>query len=162
MHLTLLRHATAEDWETASDDFRRELVERGVAESRAAGDFAKKLGWKPDFVLNSPLTRARQTAELFCVRAELPEPVEAEFLASGMNPESAASSLCEYLKCGHVVIVGHEPDFSGLISFLTGLPQSSFSVAKGSLWGVECNRLAPGAGRLKYSVTPKQLRALGG
>ncbi len=160
MHLTLLRHATAEPWELANNDFHRELVERGINESRAAGKFAKAQGWKPDLVLTSPLVRARQTAELFCVQAEVAEPVEAKFLASGMIPEVGATQLADYLELEHVVIVGHEPDFSGLISFLTGFPQGNIEVKKASLWGLACKRLAAGSARFRYSILPRQMNPL--
>lgn len=160
MHLTLLRHATAEDWSLGGDDFGRELVKKGIGEARAAGKFAKFQGWNPDLVLHSPLVRARQTAELFSVQAELGEPTEAKFLASGMSPEAGATELRDYLKLEHVVIVGHEPDFSGLIAFLTGLSQGNFEVKKASLWGLKSNRMAAGSAQLIYSILPKQLRPL--
>tara|TARA_R110002096_G_scaffold273422_2_gene467204 strand:- start:7925 stop:8419 length:495 start_codon:yes stop_codon:yes gene_type:complete len=160
MHLTLLRHATAEPWNAGGDDYGRELVEKGMNEARAAGKFSKLQGWEPDLVLHSPLVRARQTAELFSLQAGLSEPTEAKFLASGMNPEAGATELRDYLKLGHLVIVGHEPDFSGLIAFLTGFPQGNFEVKKASLWGLECNRFAGGSAWLKYSILPKQMRPL--
>ncbi|MEM1295758.1 MAG: histidine phosphatase family protein [Verrucomicrobiota bacterium] len=160
MHLTLLRHATAESWNLGADDFGRELVENGMHEARAAGRFAKLQGWEPDLVLSSPLVRARQTAELFSVQAGGAEATEAAFLASGMTPESGAAELRDYLQFNHVVIVGHEPDFSGLIAFLTGFPQGNIEVKKASLWGLQCNRLAAGSAQLKYSILPKQLRPL--
>jgi len=158
MMLVLLRHGTAEPWERNGEDARRKLVDKGVAESKAAGRFAKRMKWEPDMVLTSPLVRARQTAEYFCEQAGFDAPTVERFLASGMHPEGAISHLSDYQTMEQVVIVGHEPDFSTLIAHLTGSPALRIKVGKGSLWGVECTRIVEGGGTIRFGLGAKILK----
>lgn len=162
MFLTLLRHATAEPWDMLSDDARRQLEPKGIEEAKAAGLFAKRSGWKPGIVLSSPYDRAWTTATLFCREGAFATPVEAKFLASGMNPETGLEQLRDYQRFDHVVIVGHEPDLSGLIGLLVGCSAHAVQVKKGSLWGLNCPQLVPGAGRIEYSIPAKTLRLFAG
>lgn len=160
MLLTLLRHGTAEPWEPSGEDAKRALIEKGEKESAAAGKFARKVGWEPGIVLTSPLVRAQQTAELFCERAGFEPPVIESFLAAGMHPEHGASHLADYIEFDQVVIVGHEPDFSTLIAYLTGSTALNIKVGKGSLWGVDCTKMAEGCGVLRFGLPAKVIRAV--
>ncbi len=160
MLLILLRHGTAEPWQPNGEDAKRALIDRGTAEAARAGKFARKMGWRPGMVLTSPLVRARQTATLFCDTGGYDAPVVEPFLASGMHPEHGTAHLTDYQHFETVVIVGHEPDFSSLIAFLTGSPAMQIKVGKGSLWGVECNRLAEGRGIIRFGLPAKVLKRM--
>jgi phosphohistidine phosphatase len=71
MKLYLLRHATAADM--APSDAKRELTHEGREEARIAGEALAKLGVRPSHVLSSPLTRARQTAEIAAKALSFPK-----------------------------------------------------------------------------------------
>jgi phosphohistidine phosphatase len=127
----LLRHGDAEHVE-GKPDAKRELTEKGERQSRDAGRALKQLGVKLDVCLTSPKVRARQTAELAC--KELGVGIEEdERLAGGdFDPLEVAGGR------GEVMLVGHEPDFSGAVAIATG---SRVKMRKGGLAAIDENLL---------------------
>lgn len=152
MELILLRHGKAEDFREEGD-FERELVEKGYKQAARAGRLLAALERRPDVVLTSPRVRARQTAEHFCEAAGMPGPVPQAWIDCGMSPETALEELAAFTDFGRVMLVGHEPDFSGLVEWVLG-GSGSVEVKKGSLIGLV---LSPPArtGRLLFNVPPK-------
>ena len=72
--LYFLRHGDAGPYTGAEDDAARELTAAGVAALQAGAPLWLSLNLRPDLVLASPLTRARQTAELFAAGMGLIDP----------------------------------------------------------------------------------------
>jgi len=118
MQLYFLRHGEA-DWPgwTKPDD-ERPLTDFGKKEVRQVAKFLNRLKVKPDVIVSSPLPRALQTAE-----------VAAEQLKTKLHQDQALepgfgiSELSTVLKRHRskiLMLVGHEPDFSSVISALTG------------------------------------------
>ncbi|MFT3991486.1 MAG: histidine phosphatase family protein [Luteolibacter sp.] len=152
MRLIQLRHGTAEDFNPGGD-FQRTLIEKGHQQAKNAGRFLTEKALLPDLVLTSPLVRARQTAEDFCQAAGLDAPLIQDWLASGMRPQQAAKELTAFQEFATVMIVGHEPDFSELVSWFLGLTSGSVEVKKGAL---VCLEVRPPAqvGVLRWIVPP--------
>jgi phosphohistidine phosphatase len=123
----LLRHGDAEDGEGKADA-ERELTEKGERQSRDAGRALKQLGVELDVCLTSPKVRARDTARLAC--DELGAQVEEdERLAGGdFDPLELAAGR------GEVMLVGHEPDFSGAVALVTG---SRVKMKKGGIAAID-------------------------
>jgi phosphohistidine phosphatase len=138
MKLILLRHGKAED-SHPDGDFSRPLVEKGRKQARRAAKLLKAVGELPEIVLTSPLVRARQTAEEFCQTAGIPGATLQGWLASGMAPENALKELAAFHDFKSVAIVGHEPDFSGLIQWILGANGGSIEVKKGAVACLEVN-----------------------
>lgn len=153
MKLILLRHGKAED-SHADGDFSRALVEKGRQQARRAAKLLQAAGRLPDIVLTSPLVRARQTAEEFCQTAGIPGATIQGWLACGMTPENALTELAAFKDFKRVAIVGHEPDFSGLIEWILGANGGSIDVKKGAL---ACLSVNPPSrlGTLAYLIPPK-------
>lgn len=153
MQLILLRHGKAEDT-SVGGDFTRELTEKGRGQSRRAGRLLKEASCLPDLVLTSPLIRARQTAEAFCEAAEIPGAIIQGWLSSGFSPETGLSELGGFQNFKRIMIVGHEPDFSNLISFILETPGGGIQMKKGAL---ACLRVNPPSrrGTLLYLIPPK-------
>ncbi len=108
----LLRHGDAEDGN--GDDAARRLTAKGEAQARAAGRALATMGAEIDACLASPKVRAAETARLAC-EALAVEPETAEKLRGGRF-----DSLALTAGRGDVLLVGHEPDFSGEVARLTG------------------------------------------
>jgi phosphohistidine phosphatase len=108
----LLRHGDAEDGR--GDDASRRLTAKGEAQAKAAGSALAVLGVEIDACLTSTRVRAAQTARLACEALGV-EPEQCEELRGGPfdGPGLAAGR-------GAVLLVGHEPDFSGEVARLTG------------------------------------------
>jgi len=118
MKLFLLRHGKADwpDWKGADDE--RPLTDEGVAEMRLVAAALKRLKVQPDVILSSPLPRALRTAKiagsaLGVAVEERPE------LKPGFD-RGVCDTLLAARADADVMLVGHEPDFSGLIRSLTG------------------------------------------
>ncbi len=116
----LLRHGDAEEGD--GDDAARPLTLKGERQAVAAGQ-ALALG-NVDTCLTSPKVRALETAQLACKAFGL-EPEVAEELRGG-----PFDSLALTAGRGNVLLVGHEPDFSGEVGRLTG---ANVKLRKGGL-----------------------------
>jgi len=151
MLVTFLRHAEAEDEITT--DFDRRLTPKGLEQADKAGRFCVRCGLIPDVIVTSPVVRAEQTAQAVSKRLDGRELIVERWLACGMSPEDCFEGLAPYAKFDHVMLVGHEPDFSAAISACIGLPDSgSVLVRKASLTGIDLRRPRAGAGRLEFTL----------
>jgi phosphohistidine phosphatase len=118
MQLYFLRHGEA-DWPgwTKPDD-ERPLTDFGKKEAVQVAKFLNRLKVKPDLILTSPLPRALQTAE--AAADELKAKLRQD---EALEPGFGISKLSTVLKRHRskvLMLVGHEPDFSSVISALTG------------------------------------------
>lgn len=158
MELILIRHGKAEAHGHPLGDGERALVEKGRCQSRKVGWMLRRIGRVPEVVLTSPLLRTRQTADEVCQAAGIPGPVMQGWLACGMDPETAIRELVAFSDFSRVAMVGHEPDFSGLIEWLLGCSGSSVEVKKGCVTSLLVHPPAWHA-RLLYHVPPILLDA---
>jgi phosphohistidine phosphatase len=139
----LLRHGDAHD---GSPDAERPLTDKGREQSRAAGAALAALGVEIDACLTSPKVRAAETARIACEQLGGPEPQEDARLAGGeFDPEELAAGLGD-----HVLLVGHEPDFSDAIRTLTG---ARADVKKGGLAALD-------RGLVILLLRPKELKRI--
>jgi phosphohistidine phosphatase len=156
MLLYLLRHAEAEPH--SDDDFSRRLTEKGYKQARQVGCFMKDQCLRPDFILSSPVIRARDTAGIVAKLLGKIDVTQVPWAACGMDPERALSELASYSRFKSILLVGHEPDFSSLIAILLGMGKSSsVNISKASLSGIDASRLVPGAGVLEFLLPAKYL-----
>ncbi len=153
MDLILLRHGKAEDFNPGGDS-ARELVERGREQARRAAGLLKAAGRLPEIVLTSPLVRARQTADGFCQTAGMPGAVIQGWLACGMTPETAMNELAGFREFKRVMIVGHEPDFSGFVMSALGVSGGDVQFKKGAIAGLRINPPTR-FGTLRFLIPPK-------
>jgi phosphohistidine phosphatase len=154
--LCLLRHAHAGDsttWEQA--DELRPLTEKGRRQSERVGRLLATTGFAPDMLLTSPLVRARETAEIvgdvLGVRVR-----EEPRLGEPMDLATLDAVLDDAGNPRRVLIVGHDPDFSEIVSELVGAP---IAMRKGTLARIDVERpIEPGSGDLRWLVPPDLLR----
>jgi phosphohistidine phosphatase len=152
MQLYFLRHGEA-DWPnwTKPDD-ERPLTDFGKKEVRQVAKFLNRLKVKPDLIVTSPLPRALQTAEV--AAEQLKTKLRQD---EALEPGFGISELRTVLKRHRsqvLMLVGHEPDFSNVISALTG---ASLKLSKA---GVALVNIDPEAekGRLLWLFPPKFAR----
>ncbi len=156
--LWLLRHAEAEPHGARSDAERR-LTVRGEGQARAAGIALARLGIDFDTALFSPKVRARQTAELAAEHwSEQQRDLLAVHppLAAGFEARQALAELSGLPADGRLLLVGHEPDLSGVIGALTG---ARLNLKKG---GLAVLRLAGAGGELVVLMGPRELARIAG
>ncbi len=167
MDLYLVRHGPAADRDPLRwpDDEDRPLTGPGTREVRAAArGFARAAGPVAAY-LTSPAVRARRTAELFREAHARPPRLEvlAELRPTGEVGEVVAA-LGARARSESVALFGHEP----LLAELLGLALASdpirvtrFSRAGAAAVEFPLGGVAPGAGRLRWLLTRRQLTELG-
>src|SRR5438128_4699200 len=156
--LWLLRHAEAEPHGSRADEERR-LTARGERQARAAGIALARLGVQFEAILTSPKSRARQTAEIAAEEcgSEQRERVRIHPpLAGAFDATQARDAAAEIAPDGRLLLVGHEPDFSGLVADLTG---GQVDVKKGGLAVVRLEGLG---GELALLLRPRELALIAG
>ena len=168
MNLYLMRHAIAVDpgEPGIETDEERPLSRKGIKRIRKAARGLKRLEVAFDALLTSPLLRARQTMDIIAQIIGLSDQVEE---ISGLAPESSVDNLifglARFRGREHVLLVGHEPLLSQMMTFLlTGKKNESSSIPlkKGALCRIEVDGLPPDKpGTLHWLLAPKQLRLLG-
>lgn len=165
MKLYLLRHAMAVDHGTPGvTEEQRPLTPEGAAKMRSAANGMKRLGVEFDALLSSPLLRARQTADIVASVYGVPNLLkELPALKPGESPQKLWVALKPYARCRQVMLVGHEPSLSELVSILlTGRPRAvNMDFKKGGLCLVEIDAVPPKShGILHWLATNKQLRSM--
>jgi len=134
-------------------DERRALTERGERQARAAGAALAALEVRLDAVLTSPRVRALETARLACEGWEDgPSPEIHEPLSAGFEGRQALELLAAWDVDAHVMLVGHEPDFSRLIAELTG---ASVRLKKGGVARIDL--ASASGGDLVVLARPREL-----
>jgi phosphohistidine phosphatase len=165
LRLVVFRHGPAEVRNPArwTRDDRRPLTAKGVSQTRrAARGLAHELGGV-GLIASSSAVRAKDTAEL--LRAALSEPAEVEYwpeLAPGRLAASVLDRIAEHADAREtVVVVGHEPALAELVGIaLTGESAPIVRLGKAGAVLVEFPAsVRPGAGRLRWALTRKQLAA---
>jgi len=145
--LWMLRHADAIPAGLDLADAARPLSDKGRGQARAAGAALARLGVQLDACVSSPRVRALDTARLAC------EPLGAEItvderLSSGpFDPREIAEGHGE-----HVMLVGHNPDFTEAVEELTG---ARLTLKKGGLAAIDEDELV-------LLLRPRELVAIAG
>ncbi|MEB4592396.1 histidine phosphatase family protein [Candidatus Thiothrix sp. Deng01] len=137
--LTFLRHATAQDRLLPIPDAARQLIGKGKRQAERAADFCSRHRLLPAYLLCSPLARAQETAQVFQHKLRgCPPPQTVGWLA-GADAETMREELEKLAGSGQddIWLVGHEPDFSELISLLLGSRKPIVQVKKASLIRLE-------------------------
>ncbi len=166
MDLYVLRHGIAEDRSssTPGDDSQRRLTAEGKTKMRRAAVGMKALEIEFDLILSSPYLRARETAEIVADVFGAEKVLElSPALAADGNPKE----LIDELKRKHrhrnqVLLVGHEPYLSRLISLLiSGDTGIAITMRKGGLCKVSASTLHYGrCATLEWLLTPRQMRSV--
>lgn len=162
MNLYILRHGIAADRGIEyPDDDLRPLTSKGIRRMYREAKGISAIGVAPDLIISSTLVRAIQTAEI--VQQGLSEPSQM-LTSNSLFPEAHPSQIIRELADNHssmdsVMVVGHEPHLSSLVSYiLTGRVSWLISLKKGALCNLD---LSPsGRGQILWALTPRQLRAL--
>src|SRR6266850_6008454 len=165
MNLYLMRHGIAltRDDPSVAHDAERPLTGKGTKRMRKAARGLRELAIPFDSILTSPLSRARQTADIVASALGMEARLEE---ISGLAPESTVEhlmfGLTRYQDRAHVLLVGHEPLLSDAAAYLLGGKKPAnvtIDFKKGALCRIEIDSLpATSPGKLHWLLTAKQLR----
>ncbi len=162
--LYVLRHGEAgKRLAAGSNDYERALTVAGANEVEKIADAMAKLGVKPGLVSTSPLARARQTADIVAKRLKIKNRLQDW---DELKPEGSRIKLYERLARmkpeASVMVVGHEPYLSSLVSELVFDGQRGrIIMKKAGLARVTVASFRPKPrGELRWLLTPKLMKRM--
>jgi phosphohistidine phosphatase len=162
--ILVIRHAEAEELGHAGSgartDAERALTKEGTQQMRKGVRGLRALVGAIDIVHSSPLKRAVQTAALLAEGYPDAKLVQHARLAPGFDPEKLLDWAAQ--QRGVVALVGHEPDLSQWVGYLTTHTGSSIvQMKKGSVCCLEMPDAGiAGEARIRWLLTLKQLAKL--
>ena len=162
MEIYVLRHGIAVERGAPGykKDSDRPLTKEGEEKLKQIAQAMLAMELEFDLILSSPYIRAAKTAQI--VAAELDEEVTfTDYLEPEGNPLALIGQINDS-KPQRVLLVGHEPHLSQLISLLmSGGTASSIELKKGGLCKLTVEKLSFGqCATMNWLLTPKQLRGL--
>lgn len=162
MDLFILRHGEAGKRSPAAGDFKRPLTVEGKKEIEEISNVFRALQIELDNILTSPLVRAKQTAEI--VARTVKYKCKIEELES-LKPEGSRlqfySTLSRLKQDSQVLVVGHEPYLSELVSEAISQSDCRIDLKKAGLARIRVMSTLPKIrGELRWLLTPKQLKKL--
>jgi phosphohistidine phosphatase len=125
MKLFVMRHGSAEDAAPSGIDGDRALTATGRKRVRHVAKALVDLDEAPSHIVSSPLVRAVQTAEIVALvtSTKLEDHGGSVEIRRELSPGGEGSALVRSLLASggkRVMVVGHEPDLSGLVESLLG------------------------------------------
>lgn len=163
MEVLLIRHGKAgeRDPNRWPDDNKRPLTSDGVAEMRDVCLGLRRLGVEFEYLVTSPLTRARQTADVVADVFEWKEaPQTSDALGHNCTAPRLLQLLAKYPPDAVVALVGHEPDFSRAAAELIGRSgDAAIELKKGGVAAISFEGPpALGLGTLSCLFKPSHLK----
>jgi phosphohistidine phosphatase len=165
MNLYILRHGKActrsPKWQP---DSTRPLTRDGEKRMFDAAAGIQALDLSFDLILTSPYIRALRTAEIVAEILKSKKMVETKGLVPEEDPQTIIDEFNEhYSNFKQVLLVGHEPHLSTLIStLLSGKDALEINLRKGALCSLTAKRLEDGpCACLEWLMTSRQLARIG-
>lgn len=162
MELYILRHAIAGDRESFyGPDSERPLMKEGVRKMKRIAKELRKLDLKFDVILSSPFLRAKRTAEIMAEEFHHKDNLKfSSHLKVGGDPAALIHEInTGYKKFDRILLVGHEPYLSGLISMLvSGKTDTSITMKKGGICKLSVESLRyERCATLEWLMAPAQI-----
>jgi phosphohistidine phosphatase len=159
--LYILRHGDAgTPLDDSKDDDMRELSKQGVEDMEKIAESIRELGFKFDIIATSPLPRTLQTAEAVAKEYRMVKDIEEwEELKYSADTESLYTRLAKQKKGSKVLIVGHEPHLSEIMSeIIAGTSKVNLVLKKAGLAMIGILSFKPKiTGELRLLLPPKTL-----
>jgi phosphohistidine phosphatase len=156
MLVYLVRHATAQDRDpNGQDNPRRALTDQGHAEAALLAQAMRQMRIAPDVVLTSPYQRCVETARPLASLLDTEVIVERR-LEPGFSAVEFSALWERYEAAQSLILVGHEPDLSGLVAYFTG---AHVRMAKAGIARIEVSRTRASC-ELRWFLRPKQVRLI--
>lgn len=158
MKILIVRHAIAEDISPTGRDEDRPLSPEGSEKFNQVCKKLSSLNWKFDLLLDSPLIRSQQTADIFCNYFS----VTKRKISHQLEPLADVSYLFQELKNYNkdfIVIVGHQPNLGRFINFcLTTDKSIAVSLKRGGMVLLDFPPdIQPGTAIMKALLAPRFL-----
>lgn len=158
-HLTIIRHAWAEDPGPGVDDFHRRLTKPGRKRFEKFLRRLKKVGLGFDLIATSPLIRCRETAETLAAVLGAGTPIA---IVDALAPGSDWQSLVEWTisqDAARVAWVGHAPCVGRLAALTIGDGSAAIRMPKGAAASIRLDDGIGHPGELEWLATAALLES---
>ncbi len=116
-----MRHAKSDWGASAPSDHQRPLNRRGRRAAETMGRLLAGIGEIPELAISSSAVRARRTVEIAAETGEWGTEIEVTDDLYGTSPDGALAVIASAPDdVDRLMVVGHEPSWSGLVHRLTG------------------------------------------
>jgi phosphohistidine phosphatase len=156
-----LRHGESDQRsKTTINDAKRSLTDSGKKELEVIAKALAKLGIKFDYVFYSPLVRARQTASIILKEIKCKSHENLAQLSPEGNRLELYNKLSSLKQDSSVLIVGHEPYLSQLVSeAISDGTNCRIELKKAGLVRIRTISYVPKLrGEMRWLLTPKHLK----
>ncbi len=163
MDLLILRHGEAGRHSLSPGDSKRQLTSEGRQEIVDLSAGLQSLKIKLDYVLTSPLLRAKQTAEVVAKSLKYKDKIEE---LDSLKPEGSRLEFYDILsklkRDSVVLVVGHEPYLSEMISeAISSQSDCRIRLKKAGLARIKVISILPKIkGELRWLLAPKHLNKI--
>lgn len=158
MDLFIFRHGKAGKSTAGTTDAARTLTRDGKDEVKKVARWMKGNNCRFDVIATSPLKRAYGTAKIVAtVLGQKDRLTVWDELAPGGDPDTVCYNASHYGKNAKVLIIGHEPALSTLLStIIGGEGYGSLILAKAGLAKIQNYSFTKHpSGQLEWLLTPK-------
>jgi len=155
--LYVMRHGPAgHHGEWRGEDGLRPLTDKGRDAVDTVAVQLVRIGVQLDAIVTSPLVRAYETADIVAARFHADDRLAVDDrLSPGFDYQDLESMLDEYADATALMIVGHEPDLSGVVAALIGGARIDYK--KGAVARIDLVVAERPAGSLVWLLTPGSL-----
>jgi phosphohistidine phosphatase len=159
--LILMRHAKS-DWDADYEsDHDRPLNDRGQRAADTMGKVLAHAGVVPELAITSSALRARTTVERAASAGAWPTRIEVTEQLYGTSPVGAIAVAADASdRHETVMLVGHEPTWSGLVHHLTG---ASVQIKTATVVAIDLRivhwRSLPVTGEIAFVLQPRLFTA---
>lgn len=160
----ILRHGKAEDAGPGGSDADRQLTKKGRDECLAVAHWIAGQDLHFDLIAASPFARAQETAAIVADVLEAPGKMRTwKALVPGGNPDTVCREIGRLPEGSAILLVGHEPLLSSLISrIIAGDDRAGIVMTKGSLAKIRNYSFAERpSGELHWLLTARQMAGTG-
>jgi phosphohistidine phosphatase len=161
MEIYLFRHGIAiERAAHRGPDEERALTPEGRRKVQRVAKAMRTMRLSFDVIFSSPLVRALQTAEIVADVLRMRKRLQ---LTEHLKPARSPREQVGWLKtirpsAEKILLVGHEPNFSELASYLlTGNERMTIYFKKAGLCKVTADHFRAGGATLEWFLTPRQM-----
>ena len=162
--LYIMRHGkAARGGPPYTDDAKRPLTAQGIKDLQTISKGLVRLGVTLDWIVSSPLVRAKETAQIVAESFTPKLPVEfTEALSPGGTPEALLAFLGKQSARTSTLLVGHEPGLSELACRLIGANRGAgLAFKKGGCCLITFPDVPQiSCGHLLWWLTPRVLRKM--
>src|SRR5258706_15313661 len=159
MDIYLIRHGDSvdlADWH-GQDDAMRPVTPEGIAKLKRQARTLAQCKLPIDTLISSPFVRARQTAAIVGEALHLPVIEDALLTRTQFALAQLEQVLAKYPQSQHLILAGHEPDFSKIMSAVIG--GGSLAIDHGGIGRISMKTIHPASGTLVWLLTPDVMGA---